>query len=293
MKPMLESINVAANTSFKVELYGNDDYCESAGWHIHPEYEMVYVKNGSGLLNIGRKKRKYTNGILVFLGGNIPHGDFGNKEHRDNLEIVIQFKKDFMEEKLKVFPETARIKELIKKSNQILIFDEKIHRNLWPYFEKFKQLDNQGKLINLLSIFDQLSKQDGYETLFERMPLYNYRSDEIRRLEETFEYVNTHYAHTISVAQISSQLGLTPNSFCRFFKKMTQRTFIDFVNEFRIGKAVEFFNENNSVIAQVMYMSGFNDASYFSRQFKKYQGTTPSEYLNQKRENLLLQDSLL
>jgi AraC-like DNA-binding protein len=60
---------------------------------------------------------------------------------------------------------------------------------------------------------------------------------------------------------------------------MTNKRFIGFVNEFRTQKAIELFNEANSSISDVMFRSGFNDASYFSKQFKKYQGTTPSAYV--------------
>lgn len=279
MKPMLESINVAADSSMKVEIYDQSWMCESTGWHVHPEYELVYVRNGSGHLHIGSEKRFYADGTLVFIGGNIPHADFGNKEHSNNIEVVIQFRKEFLEEKLKVFPEMDRIKRLVEKSRQALIFDAETKNHLWEYFKRFEVLDNQGKLINLLGILDYLSKNGVYESLFETLSLSEFKKDEIKRLEETFEYVNTNYQRHISVSEISFNLGLTSNSFCRFFKKMTNRRFMDFVNEFRITKAVELFNENNTVIAEVMYNSGFNDASYFSKQFKKYQGVTPSSYL--------------
>ncbi|MDC6366005.1 MULTISPECIES: AraC family transcriptional regulator [Flavobacteriaceae] len=282
MKPMFESINLDINASLKIETYDNNNLCESAGWHIHPEYEMVYVKNGAGQLNIGSKKRTYTDGVLVFLGGHIPHADFGNKDHEDNLEVVIQFKKDFIQEKLNVFPELANIMGLVKKSEQVLVFDTQTHKSLWNDFKKFKYLDNQGKLVNLLSILDFLSKKGIYTPFYETIPLETYRKDEVRRLEETFEYVNNNYHQNISIVEIAAIIGLTPNSFCRFFKKMTKRTFIGFVNEFRTGKAIEFFNESNSTITEVMYKSGFNDPSYFTRQFKKYQGLAPSHYLKSR-----------
>ncbi len=293
MKPMLESINVAKNSSLKVAVYKNNSYCESTGWHVHPEFELVYIKNGSGSLHIGSKKKYYSQGTLVFLAGNIPHADFGNKDHQDNVEIVIQFKKEFLEEKLRVFPELDSIKKLIEKSRQVLIFDTKTKDSLWNHFKKFNLLDNQGKLINLLAILDQLSKSGVYDSLFRTISLTEFKKDDIRRLEETFEYVNANYHQNISVPEISSQLGFTPNSFCRFFKKLTKRRFLDFVNEYRIAKAVELFNENNTVIAEVMYSSGFNDASYFTKQFKKYQSTTPSAYLKQRYKPLLSENALL
>nr|WP_299175564.1 AraC family transcriptional regulator [uncultured Allomuricauda sp.] len=282
MKPILESINLQTDASLKVESYNNTSYCESAGWHIHPEFELVFVKNGKGCLNIGSKKLNYPNGTLVFLGGNIPHADFGNKEFDDNLEVVIQFRKDFLADKLKVFPELSGIKDVIQKSRQVLVFDSITKDALQMNFEQFDSLDNQGRLVNMFHILDYLSRNGKYVCLFDTYPINKYKKNEIDRLEEAFEYVNNNYSKNISVAQISHQLGYTANSFCRFFKKMTNRRFIDFVNEFRIEKAVEAFNENNTMIAQVMYNSGFNDPSYFTKQFKKYQGMTPSVYLKSK-----------
>ena len=279
MKPMLETIDVTTNASFKIETYRSADNCASAGWHVHPEYELVFVKNGSGILHIDTSKTAYTDGALVFLAGDIPHADFGNKENDDNVEIVIQFKKEFLDEKLKVFPEFSKIKKLIEKSRHVLIFDNPVKHKLEKEFKKFKKLDNQGKLINLLSILHLLSQENAYQALRTTFPLDNFKREDILRLEQVFDYINNQYTQNISVKKIAFQFGLTPNSFCRFFKKMTQKKFIGFVNEFRIQKAVELFNVSNSSVNGVMFQSGFNDASYFTRQFKKYQGMTPSEYV--------------
>nr|WP_299383877.1 AraC family transcriptional regulator [Allomuricauda sp.] len=287
MKPMLESIQVAPDSSFKVEIYDHSTQCESSGWHVHPEYELVYIKNGSGCLHIGSKKKWYTEGTLVFLAGNMPHADFGNKDHADNIEVVIQFRKDFLEERIKLFPEFDKIKRLIEQTGKVLVFSSHCKAGLQPQFEAFEHQDNQTRLINLLSILGQLSQSKDYESMFDGITISNFKKEEIRRLEEIFEYVNGNFHLDISVPEISAQLGFTPNSFCRFFKKMTYRRFMDFVNEYRISKAVEYFNENNSGIAEVMYKSGFNDASYFSKQFKKYQGITPSGYLKSKYGSIL------
>ena len=282
MKPIYESIIPNANASFKVKSYGPESKCDTAGWHIHPEYEIVYVKNGSGVLKIGNKTYNYDNGALVFLAGNIPHSDFGNNEKRNGQEVVVQFSKEFVQDRLTLFPELNSIKGLIEMSKYVLIFEGKIKTFLSTRFECFDTLDNQGKLINLFFILDYLSRNGKYVSLFDSYPINKYKKNEIDRLEEVFEYVNNNYSKIISVTHISGQLGYTANSFCRFFKKMTNRRFIDFVNEFRIEKAVEAFNENNTMITVVMYKSGFNDPSYFTKQFKKYQGITPSNYLRSK-----------
>ena len=279
MNPIYENVNVKFNTSLKVATYKDSRQCESTGWHIHPEYELVYIKNGSGSLRLGTKEIPYTNGALVFLGPNIPHSNFGNKEHKDNIEVVIQFDKDFVEDKISVFPEFKTMRELIKKSHKVLLFSTVFKEKLSVSLENLENLNNTTKLIKVIEILEEMAHCNCYSTLFEAYLLTSYKRSDVDRLESIFEYVNTYYNEPISTHVLARKVGLTTNSFCRFFKKMTNKSFIQFVNEFRIGKAIEHFDNAPYSIAEVMYKSGFSDASYFSRQFKKYQGLTPTAYL--------------
>ncbi|MEM8894915.1 MAG: AraC family transcriptional regulator, partial [Bacteroidota bacterium] len=86
---------------------------------------------------------------------------------------------------------------------------------------------------------------------------------------------------------VADQIGLTENSFCRFFKKMTGKSFIQFVNEFRINKAAESIHLESKGVGEIMYESGFNDPSFFNRQFRKYRGVSPLSYMKAHRNNHL------
>lgn len=282
MKPIYENIDVGINTSLKIATYIHGDSCELANWHIHPEYELVYIKNGNGTLRIDTRTLSYVDGALLFLGPNIPHADFGNKENTDNLEVVIQFRKDFVEEKLTVFHEFKGINRLMQRSKKALLFGKEVKHQLSDHFEGFGGLNDTAKLINLLSILEKLSETPHYHTVLGSAKLSDVKIDDIDRLERIFEYVNDNFSDHISSRKLAKHVGLTTNSFCRFFKKMTRRSFIQFVNEFRTRKATELFNENILSVSEVMYRCGYNDASYFTKQFKKYQGNTPSTYLVRK-----------
>ena len=281
MNPIYENIDVAVNTSVKVATYTHTPSCPTTNWHIHPEYELVYVRNGSGSLRIDSKVIPYKDGTLLCLGPNIPHSDFGNKDFKNNFEVVIQFTNDFVEEKLAVFPEFRKLKKLIQSSHLGLIFKVSSNNRLKSLFEEFQTTDNTKRLINLIVILEHLSNTDAYETILLEKTFTSRKTVDVNRLEIVFQYINEQYNTHMNIQEIATKIGLTPNSFCRFFKKMTQKTFVQFVNEFRIGKAVEIFNENQMSVSEVMYMSGFNDPSYFTKQFKKHQGKTPSEYLLQ------------
>ena len=285
MIPIYENIDVNLNTSLRVATYRHTKQCESEGWHIHPEYELVYVKNGTGTLRIGTKEIPYKDGALVFLGPNIPHSDFGNKDKSDNMEVVIQFDKDFVDDKIVVFPEFKLLRELIKKSSQVLLFNPGFKKSISTNFEGIEGASSASKLIGVIRILEKMAQSESYSPLFDSYLSSSYKSSDVDRLESVFEFVNANYREPISTQTIADKVGLTTNSFCRFFKKMTSKSFIHFVNEFRIEKAIELFNEAPYSISEVMYKSGYSDASYFSRQFKKKLGITPSAYLQSLFQN--------
>jgi AraC-like DNA-binding protein len=67
-------------------------------------------------------------------------------------------------------------------------------------------------------------------------------------------------------------------SFCRFFKKNTGKTFIEFLNEFRITHACKLLAESDFSITDICYECGYNNFSHFNSYFKKITGKSPSEY---------------
>ena len=87
-----------------------------------------------------------------------------------------------------------------------------------------------------------------------------------------------HFLQEIRLSDVASLAGMTEAAFCRYFKARSNKTFIDFVNEIRIGHACKLLLEDKWTIAQIAYDSGFDSLSNFNRNFKKYIGHTPREY---------------
>ncbi|NAS14129.1 AraC family transcriptional regulator [Poritiphilus flavus] len=280
MKPIFESIDLASDTSLKIAWYDHKSSCDLMDWHIHPEYELVYIKNGSGTLSVDTETISYHNGALIFLGPNIPHADFGNRDFPDNLEVVIQFNEEFVQQKLMNFPEFRSFRNFLRLSNKVLLFDQDLKMELAEAFESFPSLNSTQKIIRFLQILEALADRDRYKTLLDRVTLIPCSPKEVGRLEAIFNYVNSSFEGEISTCTAAAHVGLTTNSFCRFFKKMTGKPFVQFLNEFRINKAVELLEDKDLTISEVMYRSGYSDASYFTKQFKRNKGSTPSYYQN-------------
>lgn len=279
MKPTYEKIEVAVNTSLKVGVYGVKTNCLKVNWHIHPEYEIVYIKNGSGTVQIDKYISNYENGILLFLGPNTPHMPFGNDDFENRMEVVIQFGEDFIINKLRLFPEFSSILKLISLSKKGIIFHSSIKNKTADLFEKLKSSSSTEKLLNVFQILHILSQASEFKTIKKNDFNLNYKTKDIQRINYAFEYVNNSFHKEIATRIIAKKVGLTTNSFCRLFKKTTHKTFTQFINEFRIRKATELLDQGEFSISEVMYKCGYNDPSYFSKQFKRYKGVSPSVYL--------------
>ncbi len=117
--------------------------------------------------------------------------------------------------------------------------------------------------------------------------LYSLRTKEkeqvsyrLKQLKQVLRYIEEHYAEEITLETLASLAGMNPKYFCRFFRQITQRTPIDYLNYYRIECAREQLSTTDTTITEVALNCGFNDISYFIKIFKKYMGIT---YLNYYR----------
>ena len=79
----------------------------------------------------------------------------------------------------------------------------------------------------------------------------------------------------IPLEEIADKVSMTVPSFCRYFKKMTSKTFIQFVNEYRLVHASKLLAEQNMSITEVCFACGFNNFSHFNKSFKSFTGQNP------------------
>ncbi len=284
MKLSYENIYLEQSKSLKIESYTKDSLCNLINWHIHPEYEIVFVRNGNGIVQVASSTETYENGLLILLGPNVPHMPFGNNDSEDNVEVVIQFSERFITEKLQHFPEFSTMFDFIKKLPKACIFSKETKEKLSGSFLKFSSQSSAEKLLNFMHILYHLSISSGNKWIATSSHYPEIDEISLPRIRKVFEYVNKNYSQTIQSKTIATQLGLTTNSFCRMFKSATNRSFIGFLNEFRIKKAQEYFDNKNTSVSEVLYKCGFNDPSYFCKQFRKHTGVSPSTYIRELNE---------
>ena len=110
------------------------------------------------------------------------------------------------------------------------------------------------------------------------------KSVDFDRFDKAHRFMIENFHQNISLEEVSDIVGMTPTSFCRYFKKHTSRSFHTVLNEIRIGHACKLLIENRMNISGICYESGFNNISNFNEQFKKIKGISPSQYLKNRHK---------
>ena len=82
----------------------------------------------------------------------------------------------------------------------------------------------------------------------------------------------------MTLAEVAKLAGMTEVSFSRFFKNRSGKTFIDSLNDIRLGHASRMLIDTTHSISEIAYNCGFNNISNFNRIFKKKKGCTPKEF---------------
>lgn len=251
-------------------------------YHWHPEYEIIRILKGSFLLTVdGRSIHAVKNDVLFIHGGTL-HGGV---------------------------PEDC-IYECFVFDIRLLLSNNKVCNKL------IQQLIRHEVIINvkhdsasdfLCSTIDDLfdvirDKKPGYEFLvqsalysllggFVSTQAYSVNtasgtvsSQQLNRFKDVLGYIEEHYTEPIALEDMALAAGLSPRYFCRFFRKMTQYTPMEYLNYYRIECACEQLAEAGQSITEIALNCGFNDISYFIKSFHKAKGVTPKQYKASARQ---------
>jgi AraC-like DNA-binding protein len=246
-------------------------------YHYHPEYEIVYVFEGSGQRHVGNHLSNYDDGDLVLIGSNLPHGGFGYGSVGTHEEIVVQFTEDFLGENFLSRPEMVAIKKLLELSKQGICFDKNVKEKAAEKFRNLLQIQPFERLIELLNILQILANSANFELLNTADVRYNFSLKDQERLRKVYVFVEENFSKTIDIQEVASMSNLTVPAFCNYFKKNLNQTFTDFTNEYRINQACKMLLEGEEIV-DICFKSGFNNISYFGRVFKQIKGSNPSEF---------------
>lgn len=282
MKALFEKVTLDDQRSMLVRRF-QLPYFDSL-WHYHPEYELTYISTSYGRRFVGDHVALFQAGDLVLLGPDLPHfwrndEEFYQPDSGLRAEsIVVQFPASFDERILGVIPEAATIRQLLQRARYGLHFSPATSEQVAESISKLTEQTGLPQLLGLVAILDQLATDTGASLLASDGYQLATGAAETERMKRVLEFILANFRDDIRIDQIASIAGMAPASFCRYFKNRTRETFIDYLNELRIGHARKLLVTADLSAGQVGLECGFNSNSHFHRLFKLHTGLTPFHY---------------
>jgi AraC-like DNA-binding protein len=252
--------------------------------HFHEEFELNLIVNAKGAKRIvGDNVEEIDDLELVLVGPNLSHVWLSHNCTSQNItEVTIQWHKDLFDEKFLKRNQLSFIRRMFDRSVRGILFPKAMAETLAPRLLAINQMQGFDSVLELMSILHELSTAKSMRVLsdvtFNNAQVLNYNS---RRIDKAYEFMNANFHKPIALKDLAKLVNMTEVSFSRFIKKRTGNTFIDSLNEIRLGHATRMLIETTHSVAEISYNCGFNNISNFNRFFKKKKHCTPKEF----REN--------
>ena len=249
--------------------------------HHHEAFELNFIQNARGAKRvIGDHIEEIEDLELAFVGPNLRHAWFTNKCRSNEIkEITIQFHRDLFDEKFLHRNQMSQIRLMFERSLRGILFSRETVESIMPRLFELTKKHGFDSVLELMSILHDLSISRNMRTLsdstFQITETISYNS---RRVETVMAYLNKNFEKEITLSEISKLASMSEVAFSRFFKSRTGKTFVDTLNEIRLGNASRMLIDTTQSISEIAYHCGFNNLSNFNRTFKKKKHCTPKEF---------------
>ncbi|HUX58952.1 MAG TPA: AraC family transcriptional regulator [Bacteroidales bacterium] len=257
--------------------------CLDSSWHYHAQYELLYISKSFGIRFVGDNVSHFFPGELVLVGPYLPHlwrndPSYYKENDSNRVEtIVVKFTRNFMGEGTFNYPEFSGINNMLEQSKFGISFNKRSSESLNDELIGIIDLSPAEQSIKLLEILFRLSKADNKKVL-SFTDMRQYTTENSHRIDAVLKYISDNYSSEISLNDVSDISCMTTNSFCRFFKKFTNKSFIKFLNEVRIRNAARLLAQEDLPISEICDMVGYKSITNFNKQFKQITGSTPKGY---------------
>jgi AraC-like DNA-binding protein len=247
--------------------------------HQHEEIQLSSIIEGSGTLIVGDTINYYKQGDILIIGSNLPHVFKSDTTAISSHMQSLFFTKTSFGESFFELEELQELNLFFKRSTHgyKLTSSKKAISNL---FLELHQASKFNQFIIFLKIL-KITSTANYKSLSSFINEKKYNDNEGKRMRDVFEYTMSNYDCEISLDDISEIATMTRNAFCKYFKKRTNKTYFQFLNELRIENACKLIKtEKDLSVSEIAYKSGFKNISNFNRQFKSLKKISPTAFRN-------------
>lgn len=245
-------------------------------YHWHTQYEIIRIISGTFQLKLEKSTMLCQAGDVIFITSGMLHGGtphdciyecivFDLQILLKNNHACSRIIRDIIDQKITVNTRLSETSETVPAIVHDLCHALSSKKTGYEFMV-------QGYLYHLLGTII-------HEHLYEQAHQNIISAERISSVKNVLTFISDNYSNNISLDDLSRIAGMNPKYFCRYFRCLTGRTPIDYLNYYRIECASEMLSTKDITIREVAISCGFNDESYFIKTFNKYKGITPKQFM--------------
>lgn len=256
--------------------------------HWHEEAELTLITEGEGLYQIDLVDYEVKKGDILFVPPLLLHSvSVAQPQNEEMISETYVFHLNFLGGNstdicstryfVPIMNHELILPCLITPKHPAYVSIQKIFRQIASlYHEEVPgyELALKGLFLQVIFLLLQYSTKQVKNVLPEE-------GTPADKLKNVLDYIEIHYAQTILVEELAKICCFSEYHFMRFFKKHMNMTCVEYVNNVRLEKAVELFEQGNTSILEVSLSVGFHNLSYFHRAFKNKYGMTPRSFIKE------------
>lgn len=265
--------------------------------HRHKEIQITWVQQGEGTLVADNNMHVFQSNDIFFIGANQPHifkseaPYFSAKSNKKTISLDIFIDPEVLSQTLLNVSELKPLKTFLTQNQNGFKIPNDYQAIVSNKMLLVKEAETGvQRILYFIELLQLLSKIENPEKLSTQAPLIHSETEGIR-ISKIYNYILENFGKEITLEEVAKEAYMTPQAFCRYFKKHTRHTFVSFLNEVRINEACKQFSSGTyDSIATIAYNCGFNSITNFNRVFKTTTGQSPSTYIANLKNSVELQE---
>ena len=243
--------------------------------HWHRETELIRMVRGRLRLYVNDMPLPVEAGDLVVVGEGVLHG--GDAE--DGIYECIVF--DPYALLMHIEPCKNALKGLLGSTmvlkNSAIAADAGFASALDRLYNSVRGGMQDGGLRSVGALYEVAGGLTAHEDA--RLPVSSSGNGvKAEHLKPALEYIERNYGSHVTLEELARLTGLSPKYFCRCFRAIVHRSPIEYLNHYRIECASGLLLSTDKTVAEIAQLCGYNDSSFFIKQFRRHKGTTPHQY---------------
>lgn len=264
---------------FPIELYEINEHHPRYEMvsHWHSELEMIRIIDGE--LNVRLNNSTYTakQNDILFVNPEIIHAATPQNCRYECIVFDISYLSAAFEGSRYFFDGLLNNEYFL---DEYIAFDNsEIHSLVKNVFELMKNKSSGYKfkvIGEMYKVFGEIIDSHLYSNIsgVEEMTA----DKNVLKLKNVLSFMRYNYDRPITLTDMANAADMSSKYFCYFFKEMTRKSPVEYLNTYRIEKAARKLITSDISVTDVAFACGFNDLSYFIKTFKTYKGVTPAKF---------------